>query len=105
MRPGTSKPLAFNRMAPHPESMEMPQSAVTLAAAEVEELNRKLADLRHNINNCLSLIIASAEMVGRKPDSAPRMIANIIEQPQRIVEELQRFSGEFEKALGIKRSP
>jgi nitrogen-specific signal transduction histidine kinase len=85
--------------------MEMPQSPVTLAAREVEELNGKLADLRHNINNCLSLITAAAEIVSRKPDSAPRMITNIVEQPQRIVEELDRFTGEFEKALGIKRDP
>ncbi|MCL5099059.1 MAG: hypothetical protein M1608_16295 [Candidatus Omnitrophica bacterium] len=83
--------------------MGLPLQAVTLTPVQVGELNQKLADMRHNVNNQLSLITAAAEIATRKPDMAQRFLGNLIVQPQRIVEEIRRFSDEFERAFGITR--
>jgi hypothetical protein len=85
--------------------MESITTDIHLTAKTVGELNGKLADLRHNINNYLSLISAAAEIIIRKPELAPRMTTNILDQPKRIVDELQRFTSEFEKTLNIVRPP
>ncbi len=70
---------------------------------QIGELNRKLATLRHDINNHLSLIVAAAELIKYNPESANRMATTLGEQPPKISDELARFSAEFEKALGIVR--
>jgi hypothetical protein len=83
--------------------MELPPPTITLTAAQVECLRCKLGELRHNVNNCLAQITAAAEISQRKPTSAPRLMVNVIEQPGRIVDELERFSKEFEAAFGNAR--
>jgi len=76
---------------------------VTLSPAELAELNKKLSDMRHDVNNHLSLIVAAMELIRHKPESAERMVATLGEQPSRISESLKKFSVEFEKAFGITR--
>lgn len=83
--------------------MGIPKEPVTCEPAQVEELNTRLSDMRHNINNYLSLIIAAVELVKHKPDSAPRMIEAISQQPAKVIEEIRKFSADFEKTLGITR--
>jgi methyl-accepting chemotaxis protein len=83
--------------------MSLPQSPVTLSAAQVAELNTRLSEMRHNINNQLSLIVAAVELIQRKPESGARMVETIGEQPGRIAEEMKRFSTAFERACGIAR--
>ena len=39
--------------------MESPGQAVTLSAEQIAELNKHLANFRHDVNNNLSLIIAA----------------------------------------------
>lgn len=78
-------------------------SPVTLSPIEVEALNKKLSEARHNINNYLSLVVAAVELIKIKPDMTARMLDNLGKQPDRIVEELRAFSGEFEKVLQISR--
>jgi hypothetical protein len=79
--------------------MATSNDAVTLTREQVEELNRSLSHLRHNVNNHLSLIVAAAELVRRKPDMAVRMMTNLVEQPQKIVEEIRRFSDDFNRVF------
>jgi RNA polymerase sigma factor (sigma-70 family) len=55
--------------------MSLPTEPVTLGVEQIGELNRKLADLRHDINNYASLILASAELLRRRPETAERMMA------------------------------
>jgi len=43
--------------------MALPTKPVTLSVAELQELNRKLSDMRHDINNHLSLMVAALELV------------------------------------------
>jgi hypothetical protein len=49
------------------------------------------------------LIIAALELIQHKPEVAERMIATIGQQPPKIGAALSKFSGEFEKTLGITR--
>jgi hypothetical protein len=83
--------------------MPLPSQPITLTPEQVAELNRKLATMRHDINNQLSLIMAALELIRHKPESAERMMAMLAEQPQKISTVLVQFSSEFEQALGITR--
>ncbi len=83
--------------------MGMPQSPVTLTPEQVAELNSKLGDMRHNINNNLSLIIAAIELSRRKPDAIGRMLDSLEKQPDRIMAEMRAFTTDFEKSFGITR--
>ncbi len=84
--------------------MGLPTGPVTLTAAQIEDLNRKLATFRHDVNNHLSLIVAAVELIKINPESVARMIGTLGEQPSKISEEMAKFSAEFDKALGITRT-
>jgi hypothetical protein len=83
--------------------MGLPRQTVPLSPEQVVDLDRKFADLRHNVNNHLALMVASLELIRRKPEMVDRMVNNLTEQPQKILEEIKHFSEEFEKALRITR--
>jgi hypothetical protein len=84
--------------------MRLPDQPVTLSVEQVQELNHKLATLRHDINNNLSLIMAAAELIRHKPQMAERMLATLSEQPPKITGAMAKFSTEFEQTFGITRS-
>ena len=81
----------------------MPDRPVSLTVEQVAELNTKLRTARHDINNYLSLIVASVELIRCKPETAERMMTTLVEQPPRISAALQKFSAEFERTLGMTR--
>ncbi len=81
--------------------MPLPDRPVSLTVEQIAELNRKLSTMRHDINNHLSLIIASVELIRYKPETTERMMTTLVEQPPRIADALHKFSAEFEQALGI----
>jgi len=83
--------------------MVLPQQPVTLTPEEIAELNSRLSDLRHNINNCLMKVTLAVDLIRTKPDVAARMTETIADQPAQIMGQLRRFSAEFEQHLGIKR--
>lgn len=85
--------------------MGLPSEPVTLSAEQVEEFNKRLSDLRHNINNHLALIVASVELIKFNPDpeNAQRMSGTLLEQPPKISEEIKQFSESFDEFLGISR--
>ena len=76
---------------------------VTLTAEQAEELNKQLSNMRHDINNHLSLMMAAVELVRRKPEAAERMASTLTEQTTKIGESMKKFSAQFEAACGIKR--
>ncbi len=80
-----------------------PAQPVTLNPEQAEELSKQLSNMRHDINNHLSLMMAAVELVRRKPEAAERMATTLTEQPARIGESMKKFSVQFEGALGIKR--
>ena len=83
--------------------MALPNQPVTLTVAQIEELNSKLSTMRHDVNNNLSLIMASLELIRYKPETAERMLATLAEQPKKITGCMSVFSTEFEKTFGITR--
>lgn len=97
------KRLAIKPLEPHLSPMALPNGPITLTVQQIEELNKKLSALRHDVNNHLSLIVAAAELIKFNPESASRMCGTLGEQPPKIADEISRFSAELERALGITR--
>jgi len=83
--------------------MALPSQPVHLSVEQVGALQQQLSDMRHDVNNHLSLIMAAVELVRHKPQMAERMLATLAEQPPKISEALRKFSAEFEKSLEITR--
>ena len=107
---GISRGLAerkFNLLSagfpPKDEGMGLPTESVTLSVAQIGELNQKLSDMRHNVNNNLALMVAALELLRRKPDTALKMADSISGQTNKMIEEIRAFSAEFEKTFGITR--
>lgn len=76
---------------------------IILTKEQVQELNEKISNMRHNINNHLSLIVAASEVIRINPSALPRMLPTFKEQPDKIINEIKNFSAEFEKTLGINK--
>ena len=81
--------------------MALPTDPVTLSVPQIEELNRKLSNLRHDINGDLALVVAAAELIKLNPEIVQRMLSTILEQPPKIRDKVERFSVELEKMFGI----
>jgi hypothetical protein len=74
-----------------------------MTVEEIGELNRKLAAMRHDINNHLANIVAAVEVIRHKPQMAERMMTTLAEQPAKVIHSISAFSADFERALGITR--
>ena len=83
--------------------MPLPTEPVTLSVEQICELNQKLADLRHDINNRVSVMLASTELLRRRPETAERMLTGLAEQPPKIIEMITQFSRDLEAAFHITR--
>jgi hypothetical protein len=83
--------------------MPLPNESVTLSVKQIHEFNQKLADLRHDVNNCLSLMTAAVELIKRRPENAGNMWNTLFEQPRKISETFSQFSRDFETALHITK--
>ena len=84
--------------------MGLPTEPVTLTVAQLDELNRQLANMRHDINNNLSLIVAAMELIRHKPQMTESLMMKMAEQPAKIGEAIGKFSAQFERTLGITRT-
>jgi hypothetical protein len=84
--------------------MNQPTRPVALSMEQISELNQKLATLRHDLNNSLSLIAATVELVRRRPTVPEQMWNSLAEQPRKIGEAFSQFSRDLEAALHITRS-
>ena len=78
--------------------------SVTLTPEQIQELNKQLSTMRHDINNYLSLILAATEVIRRKPEAAERMSATLTDQPRKVTDAMLKFSADFEKLLGLKKA-
>jgi hypothetical protein len=83
--------------------MGAPTMPVTLSPEQVIELNHKLAKLRHDTNNHLTLVSTALDLIRRNPESAGRLANSLSEQPRKIQEGLTRFTRELEAILGMSR--
>jgi hypothetical protein len=84
--------------------MMLPSEPVTLTVSQIDGLNQQLSKLRHDVNNHLSLMMAAAEVIRRKPEAAERMAATFNEQPRKVTDAMLKFSSEFEQRFGIQRA-
>jgi hypothetical protein len=84
-------------------AMPLPTEPITLSVEQINELNHKLSALRHEVNNNLSLIVASVELMRRQPEEAGRLTNVLVTQPHRIAESVAQFSRGLEAALRITR--
>jgi len=84
--------------------MSTSADTVTLTRQQVDALNKQLATMRHDVNNCLSLVVAAAELIKFSPSSAERMANTLAEQPPKIGEQLSKFTAAFEETLGITKN-
>ena len=83
--------------------MALPTQSVTLSPDQIGALNQKVANLRHDINNQVGLIIAAIEIMQVKPELFEKMTESMMQQPPKITDTLQQFSLDFEKTFGITR--
>lgn len=83
--------------------MPLPNEPVTLNAEQLADLNRKLADMSHDIRNGLSLIVASAELIRHKPEFFEKMMPRISEAPTKIQAAVDKFRREFEQTFRITK--
>ena len=84
--------------------MCLPEKPVTLTPEQISDINRKMSDFRHDVNNHLALIVAGIELLRLKPDMTERVIANMQQQPQKIMDQIKDFSDVLEQILGICRN-
>jgi hypothetical protein len=82
--------------------MGLSTEPVWLEVAQVEELARHFSSFRHDVNGCLSLVVAATELIRYNPDVVKRMAATLVEQPPRIAGKTIEFVGECERVLGIR---
>jgi vacuolar-type H+-ATPase subunit D/Vma8 len=83
--------------------MSSPSEPVTLSVAQISELKQKLSDLRHDVNNNVSLMLSALEMIRRRPESTPNMLESLARQPQKVNDAIAQFSKALETALHIKK--
>lgn len=96
-------PCIYRRSQVIVQRMGLPAESITLTPEQVAGLNRKLADMRHDINGHLAVMVAALELLRHKPDSAQRMLGSLGEQPAKISEAIKKFSLECEQVLQITR--
>src|SRR5579872_3109142 len=87
-----------NNVSPH---MGIPKAPPALNEEQLTDLNKKLAHMRHEINNQLSLVVAALELIRFRPEMRDRMINTLSEQPPKIMAEIAQFTAEFERTFGI----
>ncbi|MBM3881902.1 MAG: hypothetical protein FJ387_19615 [Verrucomicrobia bacterium] len=83
--------------------MHVPDRPVTLTADQVKSLAVELSELRHDVNNYLSLIVAAAEIIHQRPEMISEVMGTLFEQPQKISQKILTFSEAVEQLLGIHR--
>jgi hypothetical protein len=81
--------------------MAIPKDPPKLSQDQLEQLNQQLSNMRHEVNNQLSLMLAAIELIRFRPEMRERMFTTLAEQPGKITAQIAKFSAEFEQALGI----
>jgi hypothetical protein len=83
-------------------AMALPTEPITLSVAQIEELSRHFSSFRHDVNGCLSLVVAATELIRYNPSVVQRMAATLVEQPPRIAGKVSEFVEECERTLTMR---
>ena len=81
----------------------VPNGPVTLNENQVVELHEKLRVMRHDVNGRLANIVAAAELMRLRPDTAPDRLPMLLEQPHKAAEAIADFSRAFEDLFRLRR--
>ena len=84
--------------------MNQPTQPVALSQEQIGELSQKLANLRHDLNNSLSLIAATVALIRHRPTVTEQMWDTLAEQPRKIGDSFSQFARDLEATLHITRS-
>ena len=76
---------------------------MTLSENQIAGLHEKLRTMRHDVNGRLANIVAAAELMRLRPDTAAQRLPLLLEQPHKAAESIAAFSREFEALFGVKR--
>lgn len=80
-----------------------PDGPVTLDEDQILSLHQALRDMRHDVNGRLAVIVAAAELIRMRPETAEERLAQLMDQPHKVADSLAEFSRIFESRLGLKR--
>ena len=78
-----------------------PSGPVTLSEEQIVALHQSLRDMRHDVNGRLAIIVAAAELMRLRPESAEERMKLLLEQPHKAADHIAEFSRLFEGALGV----
>jgi uncharacterized Rmd1/YagE family protein len=81
-----------------------PNGPVTLSEEQIMALHGELRKMRHDVNGRLANIMAAAELMRMRPDTAAERMKLLLEQPMKASESLAQFSHQFELQLGLLKS-
>lgn len=101
-----SKPACFRARLRNDDAMSgsyKPSGPVTLTEDQIMALHRRLRDMRHDVNGRMANIIAAAELMRMRPESAAERMKVLLDQPQKAAETIAHFSRDFETAFGLNR--
>ncbi len=76
---------------------------VTLSENQIIALHEKLRTMRHDVNGRLANIVAAAELIRLRPESAHERLPLLLEQPHKAADSIGEFSRAFEELFGLKR--
>jgi hypothetical protein len=76
---------------------------VTLSEEQILALHQQLRTMRHDVNGRLANIVAAAELIRMRPDSAAQRLQVLLDQPHKAAESIAAFSREFEASFGLRR--
>jgi hypothetical protein len=80
-----------------------PNGPVTLSEEQILALHAKLRDMRHDVNGRLANIVAAAELIRLRPESAEERLKLLLDQPMKAADCIAEFSRAFEGAFGLAR--
>jgi hypothetical protein len=81
-----------------------PKGPVTLTEEQIVVLHGELRKMRHDVNGRLANIVAAAELIRLRPDTAAERLKLLLDQPMKASESLAEFSHMFESQLGLLKS-
>ncbi len=76
---------------------------MSLSEDQILALHEKLRTMRHDVNGRLANIVAAAELMRLRPETAEERLKMLLDQPHKAAECLAEFSREFEALFGLKR--
>ena len=76
---------------------------MTLSENQIAGLHEKLRTMRHDVNGRLANIVAAAELMRLRPESAEARLQMLLEQPHKAAASIAEFSKTFEDLLGLRR--